>query len=98
MALQPVQEGVEIDAWYLWLMAAIFAGAAWGFWRSGGDRRPLLEVREEGLRDRLFGDIPWSDVKSWKLHGSLFNPGFGYTLKQRGEAAARTCRCIGGRG
>ena len=39
-------------------------------------------MREDGLADRTFGFIPWSDVGGYRMVNSMFTPGFGYNLKK----------------
>jgi hypothetical protein len=73
--------GGEAPVEMLWLVGGVFLAAAVTLWLRAGDRRPLLVVREEGLRDRVFGDIPWEDVRRYRLQRSLLSPGFGYDLK-----------------
>ncbi|MGM0584061.1 MAG: hypothetical protein ACQEUZ_05370, partial [Pseudomonadota bacterium] len=58
-----------------------FLAAAVVLWRMADDRRPLLRVSREGLEDRLFGAIPWSDIRGYRLRSSIIHPGFGYDLK-----------------
>jgi hypothetical protein len=66
----------------LWAAGLGFLIAAVLLWRTGLDERPALIVSEAGLEDRLFGFIPWEDVARYRLHGSMFSPGFGYDLKK----------------
>ncbi|MDF2233112.1 hypothetical protein P2H44_11165 [Albimonas sp. CAU 1670] len=51
-------------------------------WREGAKTQPVLRVTAEGLEDRLFGFVPWANVKSYRLVSSFFSPGFGYSLKK----------------
>lgn len=50
-------------------------------WREGGRTQPILRVTPEGIEDRLFGSMPWEQVRSYRLISSVFSPGFGYSLK-----------------
>lgn len=51
-------------------------------WREGAKTQPVLRVTAEGLEDRLFGFVPWANVKNYRLVSSFFSPGFGYSLKK----------------
>lgn len=72
----------ERESVFLWASALVFLAAGLFFWREGRDPRPVLVVDEGGLTDRAFGRIPWEDVAAFRMNGSLFNPGFGYSLKK----------------
>ncbi len=63
------------------LLALFLVGLAWLVWREAADRRPALEVTEKGLIDRRYGEIPWEDVKHYRMRGSFVQPCFGYDLK-----------------
>lgn len=70
------------DSAFLWLSGLVFLVAGLFFWREGRNPRPILIVDHDGITDRSFGRIPWGDVQAFRMNGSLFNPGFGYTLRK----------------
>lgn len=75
-------DGPGGDSLFLYLASFVFLAAGLFFWREGRNPRPVLIVGHDGLTDRAFGQIPWADVAGFRMNGSLFNPGFGYTLRK----------------
>lgn len=75
-------EGPGGDSVFLWVAGLVFLAAGLFFWKEGRDPRPILVVDADGITDRAFGRIPWADIAAFRMNGSLFNPGFGYSLKK----------------
>ena len=81
LGLDPPEQGAA-SPWLVWSAVAVLSFAAARLWREASDPSPVLEVFAEGIRDRTFGEIPWTDVARWRHRGGMLNPAFGFSLRK----------------
>jgi hypothetical protein len=74
-----------------WTNVLFFGGCALVFAQQLADRRPRIEISDQGIKDRTLkvGVIDWPDICSVKLRRSLGNAFIGLELRNPAKYTAR---------